>query len=145
MDYTPMTAITPACCATVKRSRAVVITMMDKETDKGWIQQPCWWLDLSSIYKRFPFSVPSMEDLEAQLRAKFCPFCGKDLPAIELRSGITAPVAALDMDGHCSTCHERYPSCRCLPREARFQPEGGDGLDVNQIWERETQRRRDEE
>lgn len=121
--------VTPTCCPEIRQERAIEIVIDDLET-VPWT--PIWRLLLASVYDRYDADDSSWF-LRPQPAPKCCPYCSTALPAIEPRTGITAPVWRGDMDC-CNTCGERDMGCTCLPPWATFQLAGGDDLDVNALW-----------
>lgn len=103
------------CCKAAKLFPAVFFSVeygKYGDTDKGkgyWqahvnVQELNW-----SKIKEFP-------------AAKFCPYCGKNLPKMRRRRKRLEDVCRVTDGGYyCDTCSRRLSTCICLPIEANFE------------------------
>lgn len=48
---------------------------------------------------------------------KFCPFCGKELPDIQLKEELPEVCVCTDGGYYCDTCEQRLRACQCKPSE----------------------------
>jgi len=132
--------ITPNCCDAMRLTCAIVVSLDAKDAPPRWALRLTFDLDFivplvasstdtyTRVYQRLCGATPIV-----------CPFCAAPLPAIEPRA-VKAPVVCL-VDGCCVICVSRGRDCRCLPRTARWQPQGGDSLDIDAMWAAEQARR----
>ncbi len=97
--------VTPDCCETVRRSRAVFLAPAF-EADKP----PVWMC-------RAPRGRG-----HGRWAAAFCPHCGAGVPPLA-PADPRDRVCRVGSDGiHCDTCRMRLDRCDCLPPEAAWRP-----------------------
>ncbi len=64
-------------------------------------------------------------DCESVVEIKFCPFCSKNLPDIELNPlAKRRKIYNTDSGDYCESCQERSTCCDCLPAPFRWRPIG---------------------
>ncbi len=61
--------------------------------------------------------------MESAVEIKFCPFCAKSVPEIELNYNVKSNIHDSDGD-YCLMCDKRNMECRCLPPVFRWKPVG---------------------
>ena len=64
-------------------------------------------------------------DVESVVEIKFCPFCGKNVPEIELNPlAKRKKIYNTDSGDYCESCGKRSMCCNCLPAPFRWKPVG---------------------
>lgn len=137
----PKYQITPDCCEQMRDTRAIVLRCrMDEET--GTLDQvPHWELRLSYDWNLYGDKHDQDRDiwdgkkpgpdwkhrLDAATQGQHlhCPFCGKQVPELELRPEDQQPkkkvMTITDGGYYCASCNKRADACRCSPPWMRYQ------------------------
>lgn len=111
--------ITTQCCEASNVHKAVFLDFSWEEAEDVESLtdiKPKWFVkgfsdDLSSMHGSF-------------IEAKFCPFCAKPVPEIEINKEAEKHDIFEMTDGYCRTCGERNRACVCLPGQFRWKPVG---------------------
>ena len=61
------------------------------------------------------------KNYNSEFLAKFCPYCGKSLPEIELSNTDVKVIQISDGGNYCDTCNERANFCSCYPVEVKWK------------------------
>jgi hypothetical protein len=106
--------ITPNCCDKAKETKTVRLGYYLKENESKctWKKvKPKWYL----IGDEFIYDV----HFNIKVEIDKCPFCGKELPDVELND---KKLKIVDGDEeYCDTCGERHMCCNCYPPEYRWK------------------------
>tara|TARA_B100000614_G_scaffold262909_1_gene300434 strand:+ start:30204 stop:30536 length:333 start_codon:yes stop_codon:yes gene_type:complete len=106
------TYITPKCCKEADNN-AVVLSGREWESDEDAVSiKPKW---VVPVFKGEYYGL---------MEVSFCPFCGKDLPDVELDPTIDSSKIYKFDDDYCGNCGERNRTCSCLQPEFRWKPIG---------------------
>lgn len=103
--------VTPQCCEEVKQNQAVYLALPLSWYDGDKTVSPVWKVR----------SIDPKTQLNHHCEAKYCPFCGKHLPAI-VPVVAPRPVCATNDGYYCTTCKQRLNCCLCLPPERAWGP-----------------------
>jgi hypothetical protein len=115
--------VTPQCCSQSKENKVPYLDF-NRENDRAERKyellsnmKPVWCI--KGVYRY------GVGEWEVSTEVKFCPFCGVDLPEIELNP-LTEDKSIYDTDSgdYCETCSERSMCCECLPAPFRWKPVG---------------------
>lgn len=123
--------VTPACCDQIRWTRAVVLSA-EGPGRPVWVARVEFDADCAC-----PPGVTrahAWESMMSSLLARWCPHCGSPVPSVEPRPGVRSPIQRIEGGDYCTGCRSSR-HCSCLPPEAAWQPAGGDGLDVDAMWE----------
>lgn len=107
--------ITPNCCKEAK-SNAVILRGNEWKSDEDVISIAPKW-----IVKIFEDEKCGYRLLETTVEAKFCPFCGKKLPDLELNYSIDLSKIYKFDDNYCANCNKRNSDCSCLQPEFKWK------------------------
>jgi hypothetical protein len=123
--------VTTGCCEDSIKYKAVRLAFdFDYETFTSYDDMKPKWTVRG--FKEFKYDYVS----EAYVDVKFCPFCSKEVPEIELNDSVNnKSVHNGDLD-YCGTCGERNMCCSCLPPEFRWKPVGYD-VEIPKLYKEE--------
>lgn len=111
------TSITPGCCKKMIESEAVFMSFPESFYD-GDTETPPVWKIMGKVVS--PYN-PKVK-FDGGVLAKYCPFCGKDLPEI-VKVEPPGPVCKCTDGGYyCDTCGERLMGCLCLKPDKAWGP-----------------------
>jgi hypothetical protein len=106
--------ITPNCCEKAKITKVVRLGLYPKENDseRTWKKVKPKWYIAGDEFKHDQHWVRKIE-------IDKCPFCGEELPDIEINNKIKN-IAEGDEE-YCRCCGERHMACVCFPPEYRWK------------------------
>lgn len=113
--------VTPQCCSQSKESKVPYLEFKRENDSYMFLRdmKPVWCV--KGVYKY----EHSEAQWEVSTEVKFCPFCGTNLPEIELNPlAKNKSIYDTDSGDYCETCNERSMCCECLPAPFRWKPVG---------------------
>lgn len=114
--------VTPHCC---DQSTLLKVSFLDfpwKKGRNGFLKdrKPVWCVKAIGSLPDSP-----IHQFEDPMEVKFCPFCGINLPEIELNNlAKRKKIYNTDSGDYCESCKERSMYCNCLPAPFRWKPIG---------------------
>lgn len=105
------------CCDAAKEYFPMRFSVYGKEP--GWRIQ-----EYDELRRYYPDQdkIYSIEHLDNEPHARFCPYCGAPVPKMRPRGKPIPGVSDWDSEtGYCGTCAERDNYCVCLPSECAYE------------------------
>jgi hypothetical protein len=107
--------IVPSCCDKSRNAR-VVLLGYNEDVDGRTEDSPPKWLVVGK----------NSDGFTVIEQALFCPFCGKNTPALrKKRTKPTLVMRVTDGGYYCDTCGERVIGCECARPEECWEEKGG--------------------
>ena len=121
--------VTPHCCEESNKSKLPYLEFIyeDNYHDRGFLKdkKPVWCVkSIGSFGSKYG---DETIEFESNIPAKFCPFCGTNVPEIELNPlAKRRKIYNTDSGDYCESCGERSMCCNCIPAPFRWRPVGVD-------------------
>lgn len=122
--------VTPQCCEKSTKHRVPYLEFPWRDTDRDDTylkdRKPSWCIKaIDSFSRSYPDS--PIRYYESSMEITFCPYCGTNLPEIELNPlAKDDEIYNTDSGDYCKSCGERSMCCDCIPAPFRWKPVGKD-------------------
>ena len=118
--------VTPQCCEESTKRKVPFLEFPWEKNEKrnGFLKnrKPVWCV---KAIDAITYTSTDINEYEDPMEAKYCPYCGTNLPEIELNPNAKRrKIYNTDSGDYCESCKERSMCCNCLPAPFRWKPIG---------------------